>query len=136
MEHDLIEGYLVRSGASYDVVGENIWVVHDEIDNVDNIVITLAPPVVLFRVKLMELPSDPVAQAALCKRLLELNASAMVAGAYAIDGTSVIALETLQSENLDYNELQAAIDGLTLAITEHYELLKGFHHLTDAAKAD
>ena len=132
MEHDLIEGYLVRSGASYDVVGENMWVVHDEVDNVDNIVLTLAPPVVLFRVKLMDLPEDPVAQAALCKRLLELNATAMVAGAYAIDGNSVIALETLQAENLDYNEVQAAIDGLTLAITEHYDELKKFHHTSTA----
>ncbi len=130
MEHDLIEGYLVRSGATYDVIGENMWVVHDEIDHVDNIVINLAPPVVLFRVKLMEMPSDPTQQAQLCRKLLELNASAMVAGAYAIDGNSVIALETLQSENLDYNELQAAIDGLTLAITEHYDELKSFHHDT------
>jgi len=134
MEHDLIEGYLVRSGASYDVVGENMWIVHDEIDNVDNIVITLAPPVVLFRVKLMELPTEPNKQAALCKKLLELNATTMVSGAYAIEGGSVIALETLQSENLDYNELQAAIDGLTLAITEHYDDLKAFHH--DDAKKD
>lgn len=127
MEHDLIEGYLVRSGASYDVAGENIWVVHDDVDNVDNIVITLAPPVVLFRVKLMDLPKDPVQQAALCRKLLELNASGMVAGAYAIEGQAIIALETLQSENLDYNEFQAAIDGLTLAITEHYDQLKAFH---------
>ena len=130
MESDLIEGYLVRTGVAYDVLGEGIWVVHDELEHVDNIVVTLASPVVVFRVKLMELPTAPAEQAALCKKLLELNASAMVAGAYAIDGNSVIALETLQSENLDYNELQAAIDGLTLAITEHYDELKSFHHDT------
>ena len=128
MEHDLIEGYLVRAGVSYDVVGDGIWVVHDDIEHVDNIVITLAQPVVLFRVKLMELPKDADQVASLCKRLLELNATSMVAGAYAIEGTSVIALETLQSENLDYNEFQAAIDGLTLAITEHYDELKAYHH--------
>jgi hypothetical protein len=123
MESDLIEGYLVRAGVAYDVLGEGIWVVHDEIEHVDNIVITLAAPVVLFRVKLMDLPAGAAEQAALCKKLLELNASAMISGAYAIENGSVIALETLQSENLDYNEFQAAIDGLTLAITEHYEQL-------------
>jgi len=127
MEHDLIEGYLVRSGASYDLAGESMWIVHDEIDNVENIVITLAPPVVLFRVKLMDVPKDAAQQAALYRKLLDLNASAMVSGAYALEGDSVIALETLQSENLDYNEFQAAIDGLTLAITEHYDELKSFH---------
>lgn len=128
MESDLIEGYLVRTGVAYDVLGEGIWVVHDELEHVDNIVVTLASPVVVFRVKLMEMPADGPEAAALCKKLLELNASAMVSGAYAIENGAVIALETLQAENLDYNEFQAAIDGLTLAITEHYEQLKQFHH--------
>lgn len=133
MDHDLVEGYLVRAGVSYDVVGDGIWVVHDDIEHVDNIVITLAQPVVLFRVKLMELPKDAALVANLCKRLLELNATSMVAGAYAIEGSSIIALETLQSENLDYNEFQAAIDGLTLAITEHYDELKAYHQMSAAA---
>ena len=75
---------------------------------------------------------DPAQQAALCRKLLELNANAMVSGAYAIENGSVIALETLQAENLDYNEFQAAIDGLTLAITEHYEDLKHFHQAAAA----
>lgn len=132
MESDLIEGYLVRTGVAYDVLGEGIWVVHDELEHVDNIVITLASPIVLFRVKLMEVPTSPGEMAALCKMLLELNATSMVSGAYAIDHGAVIALETLQSENLDYNEFQAAIDGLTLAITEHYEQLKQFHTLAAA----
>jgi len=129
MESDLIEGYLVRTGVAYDVLGEGMWVVHDEVEHVDNIVITLAAPVVVFRVKLMEVPTAPAEEAALCKKLLELNSSSMVSGAYAIENGAVIALETLQSENLDYNEFQAAIDGLTLAITEHYEQLKQFHHV-------
>lgn len=133
MEHDLIEGYLVRAGVAYDVVGDGIWVVHDDVEHVDNIVITLAQPVVLFRVKLMEIPKDPIHVAKLCQRLLELNATSMVAGAYAIEGTAIVALETLQSENLDYNEFQATIDGLTLAITEHYDELKQYHHPVAAA---
>lgn len=132
MEHDLIEGYLVRAGVSYDVLGDGIWVVNDEVEHVDNIVVTLAQPIVLFRVKLMDLPTDPAQQAALYKKLLELNATAMVAGAYAIEGESIIALETLQAENLDYNEFQAALDGLTLAITEHYDTLKQYHHMAAA----
>ncbi len=132
METDLIEGYLVRSGITYDVLGEGMWVLHDEFDQIDNIVVTLASPVVLFRVKLMELPKDPEARTKLALTLLELNASAMVAGAYAVEGESVVAVETLQSENLDFNEFQAAIDGLTMAISEHYDLLRAFHHPVSA----
>jgi hypothetical protein len=133
METDLIEGYLVRSGITYDVLGDGMWVLHDEFDQIDNIVVTLAAPVVLFRVKLMDLPADASARAQLCEKLLELNASAMVAGAYAVENGAVVAVETLQSENLDYNEFQAAVDGLTMAITEHYDALRAFHHPASAA---
>lgn len=128
MDTDIIEGYLVRSGIPYDAIGEGMWVVHDEIDQVDNIVVTLSHPVVMFRVKLMDLPQREADRSAVCRKLLELNASSMVAGAYALEGDAVVAVETLQSENLDFNEFQAAIDGLTLAITEHYESLREYHH--------
>ncbi len=132
MDTDIIEGYLVRSGIPYDAIGEGMWVVHDEIDQVDNIVVTLSHPVVMFRVKLMDLPQSEADRSAVCRKLLELNASSMVAGAYALEGDAVVAVETLQSENLDFNEFQAAIDGLTLAITEHYESLREYHHLGSA----
>lgn len=132
MDTDIIEGYLVRSGIPYDAIGEGMWVVHDEVDQVDNIVITLSHPVVMFRVKLMDLPKRETERSAVFRKLLELNASSMVAGAYALEGDAVVAVETLQSENLDFNEFQAAIDGLTLAITEHYESLREYHHLGSA----
>lgn len=127
MDNDILEGYMIRGGISYDSLSDGMWVLHDDVQAVDNIVVTYAPPVVLFRVKLMELPPAGPNRAALCERLLELNASAMVAGAYGIDGDAVIASETLQAADLDFSEFQAAIEGLTLAITEHYDELKQFH---------
>lgn len=127
MDNDVIEGYLIRSGITYETLGDGMWMVHDEFDNVDNIVVTLSPPMVLFRVKLMDLPDDSGTHEALFRKLLELNTSSMVSGAYGIDGNAIVALETLQAENLDLNEFQAAIDGLTIAITEHYDELKRFH---------
>ncbi len=128
---ETLEGYLIRSGLEYESVEEGLWIIHDEVDHIDNIVIRYSPPIVVFRVKLMEVPEDPEAQRALYRRLLELNATEMVAGAYGLEGNAVIASETLQSENLDYNEFEAAIDSLSLAISEHYELLRGFHQRAD-----
>ncbi|MCA9517929.1 MAG: hypothetical protein KC635_23475 [Myxococcales bacterium] len=127
MDNDILEGYMIRGGISYESLGDGMWVLHDDIQHVDNIVVTHAPPVVLFRVKLMELPPEGPNRAALCERLLQLNATEMVAGAYGIDGNAVIASETLQAADLDFSEFQAAIDGLTLAITDHYDELKQFH---------
>lgn len=127
MDNDVIEGYLINSGITYELLGEGMWVVHDEFDTVDNIIVQHSDPLVMFRVKLMELPEDPAMQTALFRKLLELNATEMLTGAYGIDGDAIVALETLQAENLDLNEFQAAIDGLTMAITDHYDELKRFH---------
>ncbi|TNF27065.1 MAG: hypothetical protein EP329_20170 [Deltaproteobacteria bacterium] len=136
MDNDVIEGYLIRSGITYEVLGDGMWILHDEFDNVENIVVTHADPVVIFRVKLMELPQDAAKKAELFRKLLELNVTEMLSGAYGIDGNAVVALETLQAENLDLNEFQAAIDGLTMAITDHYDELKRFHDGADSQAAN
>ena len=125
-----IDGYLVRSGLEFETLGDGIWLIHDESDQLDNIIVTWSPPIVVFRVKLMDAPTDPTQRGQLFERLLALNAQEMVAGAYALEGEAIIATETLQAENLDYNEFQAGIDGLTLALTEHYPQLRNFHNPT------
>ncbi len=104
-----------------------MWMIHDEHDRLDNIVVTWSPPIVVFRVKLMNAPTDTQQRSRLFERLLQLNASEMVSGAYALEGEAIVATETLQSENLDFNEFQAGIDGLTMALTEHYGQLRAYH---------
>jgi hypothetical protein len=86
---------------------------------------------VVFRVKLMDLPTETNTD--LLRKLLELNATEMVAGAYGIEGKSVVCVDTLQAENLDFNEFQASIDALTLAITTHYPMLAKFKGEQEAA---
>ncbi len=132
---ETMEGYLIRSGIEYDLVDEGLYVLHDDVEGVDNIAIHVMDPVVVFTVRLMDVPEDAEARCALYERLLSLNASDLVSGAYAIEAGSVIMTETLQAENLDYNEFQAAVDTLTLAITEHYQELKKFHTAANAANA-
>jgi hypothetical protein len=58
--------------------------------------------------------------------LLELNATQMIHGAYGLEDDSVVLIDTLQSKNLDYNEFQATVEALSLAITQDYEKLKAF----------
>ncbi len=127
MDHpQIIDVYLAESGVSYDVLDEGMWIIHDDVDHVDNIVVTWAPPIVVFRVKLMDVPKDASARAELNEALLRLNATDMISGAYGIEDGAIIATETLQTPNLDLNEFQAAIDGLTMAITDHFSRLKSF----------
>jgi hypothetical protein len=94
------------------------------IRNTANVVVTYEPPLVVFRMKLMEIPKKRREE--FFKLLLELNATSMIHGAYGIEGDNVVLIDTLQSESLDFNEFQASLDALVLASTQDYQKLKNF----------
>jgi hypothetical protein len=50
----------------------------------------------------------------------------MIHGAYGIEGESIVLIDTLQSEHLDFSEFQASLDALLLASTQDYPKLKAF----------
>jgi hypothetical protein len=80
--------------------------------------------VVVFRVKLMEIPRHNREE--LFRTLLELNASEMMHGAYGVEGEAVVISDALQLENCDYNEFSATIDDITLAVASHHARLSKF----------
>lgn len=113
-----IESYMVGMGLDFQALEPGLWLVQDEGDSVENIVVSLIEPIVLFRVKLFDLPGGEIR--GLCRLLLELNASEMIHGAYGLEGTAVVMVDTLQSENLDLNEFQASIEAMSLSMLQHY----------------
>ena len=117
-----IEGYLIKMGVSYDEIGKNTWMIRDNELQLDNLVVTLNEPVVVFHVRLMTIPAT-CDRLALYEELLRLNATEMLHGAYGLESNDVVATDTLQAENLDFNEFQASVDALNLAITAHYRRL-------------
>lgn len=129
-----IESYLIQMGVPYEEVGRNTWMIHDEHEMVDNLVVTLNGPVVVFHVKLMDIP-DSADRQALYEELLRLNTTEMLHGAYGLDGNAVVATDTLQAENLDFNEFQASVDSLSLCITDHYHRLAKYHRKEGRAQA-
>jgi hypothetical protein len=124
-----IESYLVRADVSYEVVGDDgMWLVHHGSLG-ENIAIIAAGPLLLFRVKVLEL-QEIRDKASLYEQLLSLNGSDLVHGAYGISDDSVVLTCALQLENLDYNELQAVLDDFSLALANHYEQLTKFRVAT------
>jgi hypothetical protein len=122
-----IEAYLMRSGLPYEEVGESggdMWVVSDSSSG-ENLVIRLAGPLVLFRVKVLELATVK-RKPELFERLLEFNASDMVHGSYGIADGNVVLTCALRLQNLDFNEFQGTIDDFSLALSNHYETLASF----------
>jgi Putative bacterial sensory transduction regulator len=117
-----IERYLIQIEHPHETVKENMWIVHDAA----NIVIIYTPPLVVFRTKLMEVPQH--GQEAFFRLLLELNATQMIHGAYGIEDNNVVLIDTLEVENLDFNEFQATLEAFSLAIVQDYQQFKPFRN--------
>jgi hypothetical protein len=115
-----IEGFLERldSGtAELREVEPGIWMVRTTAGA--EVLVHYAPPVVILRVAVMPLPADRDRQARLCRDLLGYNARDLVHGAYGLEGERVVLVDTLELENLDFNEFEASFDSLTLALATH-----------------
>ena len=117
---DDIDSYLMKMELQHDEPRDGTWVVRG-IEGIDNLIITLAGPVLVFRVKVMDLPRHHREE--LYRTLLELNATEMMHGAYGIEGESVVISDALQMENLDYNEFAATVDDIALAVASHHSRL-------------
>lgn len=133
-----VENYLLELDAPYEVLGEGLFRLIDDVPEVDDIIVLVTDPLVIFSVKLMKVPSKN--REAFFQKLLELNATALVGGAYGVDGDYVVMTDTLQLENLDYNEFQAAIESIALAIHDHLPSLLEYAdkdvEVADADKSD
>jgi hypothetical protein len=124
-----IEGFLARlsaEGASYREVEPGLWVVKPGGALDFNVVVHFSPPVVVLRVKVMELPKDAKAASELTRRLLEMNASEMVHGSYGIEQNAVVITEALELSHLDLEEFLAAYESIALALASHLREIGSF----------
>ena len=116
-----IESYLLSLSLTYEEVGDQTWVINDDEKGLENVLVILANPVVIIRVKVMSIPDKEREQ--FFEQLLRLNQSDMIHGAYALEGDDVILLNTLVGETLDVEEFQATLDAIGLALAQHYRML-------------
>jgi hypothetical protein len=119
-----IEGFLDRlsvENGTYREVEPGLWIVKPGGELDFDVVVHYSPPVVVLRVKVMELPKDKTTLAELSRRLLELNASDLVHGSYGIEqnSNSIVLTEALELEHLDFEEFLAAYESMSLALASH-----------------
>jgi hypothetical protein len=88
------------------------------------VVVHLSDPVLLVRMKVMDLPNGGSDLGELYRTLLELNATDIVHGAYGIEDGELILTDTLELQNLDYEELQASVESLQYAASSHLGRIK------------
>src|SRR4029078_957899 len=95
----------------YETIKPGIWLV--KIDG-SALVVSIAGPVVAFRLKMMDLPRS--GREELYPTLLALNTTDMVHGAFGVEADTVVLVAALELENLDLNEFQAVVDDMAMAI--------------------
>jgi Putative bacterial sensory transduction regulator len=116
-----VESYLMRMGVAYETIKPGIWLV--KIDG-SSLVVSIAGPVVAFRLKMMDLPRS--GRDELYRTLLALNTTDMVHGAFGLEGETVVIVHALALENLDLNEFQAVVDDMSMAVSKHHDTLARF----------
>lgn len=122
-----VESYLIRMDADFDEVDDGMFLVRTENEGAP-IVVHHSEPLLLVRMKVMDLPGDGETTgnglARLYETLLRLNATDVVHGAYGIEEGELLLCDTLQLGTLDFEELRASLESVQLAASTHVSRIK------------
>ncbi len=116
--------FLDRLNLPVEPVAEDIWRVRTT--EGAELIVHYAPPVLVLRVRIMQLPKDPARAGQMSRQLLEYNARDLVHGSYGVEGDHVVLTDALELEDLDYSEFQASVDSLSLALASHVGALASY----------
>ncbi|MFZ5625357.1 MAG: YbjN domain-containing protein [Gemmatimonadota bacterium] len=122
-----IESWLERLDGGTAMVREiepGLWVIRTPEDA--EVVVNYAPPVVILRVRVMEVPKSEPRRSELFRQLLEYNARELVHGSYGLEGDHIVLTDTLELASLDYAEFEASFDSITLALATHLGALAAY----------
>ena len=120
---DDLESFLIRMDADFEEVDEGMFLVRADNEGAP-IVVHHSEPVLLIRMKVMDLSANSDTLCGLYETLLKLNATDMVHGAYGIEEGELILTDTLQLGSLDFEELQASLESVQLAASSHVSRIR------------
>ena len=118
-----LESFLIRMDLDYEEVDDGMFLTRAD-DTGLPVVVQHADALLLIRMKVMDMPEEGPASLELYRTLLELNATEVVHGAYGIEDGDLILSDTLELETLDFIELQASMESITLAAATHQERIR------------
>ena len=115
-----VEAYLLRLNRRFRALEEQPGTFLVEMgEKTPPLILRIEPPLVVVRVHIGDLDGNGGAdQSALFRKLLELNARQLIHAAYGLDGTHIVLSGALELENLDFNELQATLDEIDMALAQ------------------
>jgi hypothetical protein len=117
-----VENFLLDLGRTYESSGGTL-VLHGG-DGSTPIAIRVQPPICEIQISIGASPKDASREAALFRRLLELNATDLVHSKYALEHGEIVLVASLALENLDRNELEAVLADIDMALLRHIASLR------------
>jgi hypothetical protein len=118
-----LESFLIRMDLDWEEVDDGMYLVRGRNSGLP-MVVHHADNLLLIRLKVMDMPEASPTEAGLYRRLLELNATDVVHGAYGLEDGELILSDTLELETLDLHELQASMESIELAAVSHMNTIR------------
>lgn len=120
-----IERFLTESTLKFQDFGDGLFIVTDDGHGLRNLAIKVEDDVVVFQLKVLDAPEPGTpGREALFEQLLRLNALGMLHAAFSLEEDGIYLQAALPLANLDPNEMQAVLDDIGLAVSQH---LPGLH---------
>jgi hypothetical protein len=117
-----VEAYLGRLNRHFSAVeGQEGTFLIDSSDRMPPIALRVDPPLVVFRVHIGDAPKTD--HVGLYRKLLELNARALVHSSFGLEGEQIVLASALELENLDFNELEATLEELDMTLVQQVPVL-------------
>lgn len=109
-----VEAYLLRSNRPFTAVDDQPGTFLVQCGT--SVVVRVEPPLVVCRVHIGDVAKDTNIE--LYRRLLTLNAKSLVHASYGLDENRIVLGAALELENLDFNELEATLDEIDVALAQ------------------
>ena len=118
-----LEGYLSRLERRFERAEDGTYLLSMGADR-PLVALRVAAPVLVAQVDIGQAPSDDATAAPLFRKLLVLNATALVHAAYGLEGSTIVLSAALELKNLDLNELEAVLADLDMALANQVPTLR------------
>jgi hypothetical protein len=119
-----VEAYLAKMSRRYSPVEDQpgTFLVHGSA-NMPPVALRVDPPLVVLRVHVGDVEGGDASNAPLYKKLLTLNARSLVRTSFGLEDDRIVLVSALELENLDYNELEAALDEIDVTLAQQVPML-------------
>lgn len=119
-----VERFLTDSALKYQDFGGGLFIVNEE-SGLRHLAIKVQDEVVVFQLRVMDTPAAGApGRESLFETLLKLNGEGLLHAAFALLDDGIYLQAALPLPNLDPNEMQAVLDDISLAVSQHLPRLR------------